>query len=217
MGSDSSAAIGFSVHTGWAGLVAIAGPLVAPQVIDRRRVELLDGPDADQRRFVFHAASELALQSARQLVDRTTTAVRKATLKGLRAALAELSESGVRPALAGILAGGKPPTGTLAAILASHAAIHAAEGELYRQAIVLACQECGLAARLVPARDAANQLAEVAGLSPGKIESHLAGLRAVVGAPWGQDQKLAMLAAWCALADGGPPKAPAAATRRRKS
>ncbi len=65
MAATRPAALGFSVHTGWAALVALSGPADAPQVVDRRRIELIDGPDADAARFLYHLASELDLPAAR--------------------------------------------------------------------------------------------------------------------------------------------------------
>jgi hypothetical protein len=49
--------VGCSVGTGWAVLVSIAaeGPDFAePEVVDRRRVDLVPGPD----RFAYHLAAE---------------------------------------------------------------------------------------------------------------------------------------------------------------
>jgi hypothetical protein len=84
----------------------------------------------------------------------------------------------------------------------SHAAIHAAEGQLYRQAIAVACRTLGLEIREVPARDAASVAARRVGLTEALLAKHVAGLKRAVGPPWGQDQKQAMFAAWAALAGG---------------
>src|SRR5512139_2773164 len=50
------AGFGFSVHTGWATLVAITGGF---EVVDRRRIDMVDGTDRRRPRFAYHAAREL--------------------------------------------------------------------------------------------------------------------------------------------------------------
>jgi hypothetical protein len=198
-----AAALGFSVHTGWASLVAVAGPLDGPQVVDRRRLALLDGPDADAGRFVYHLASELELPAAKKLVDRTTAAANKTTLAGLRAAAGELADRGYRIARAAVIGGGAGPTLTLESILRSHTAIHAAEGKLYRDAIAAACRALACKILEIPARQLGEATSKQTGLSPGRLEKHASAMKRLVGPPWGQDQKQAMLAAWAALADAG--------------
>src|SRR5260370_9420027 len=39
------AALGFRAHSGWAALVAIAGPSRSPAILERRRIELVDPRD----------------------------------------------------------------------------------------------------------------------------------------------------------------------------
>lgn len=39
---EAEAALGFRAHSGWAAMVALAGALNAPLVVDRRRLELAD-------------------------------------------------------------------------------------------------------------------------------------------------------------------------------
>jgi hypothetical protein len=209
-----AAALGLSVHTGWASLVAVAGPLDAPAVVDRRRIELLDGPHADARRFVYHRARQLDLPSARRLVDRESAAIRAATLASLRDALAALSAQQLPCASAGIIANSEAPAGLLQRILQSHARIHAGEGQLYRGAIAAACDALKAKTILVPPSALVEAAAEAAGLPAAEVEKHLAAQRARLGPPWGQDQKDAMLAAWCALGAAHPARARRARPRR---
>src|SRR6185295_5981428 len=44
-------ALGCSVHTGWAVVVAISGPAKAPSIVARHRVELAENQEA---RFAYH-------------------------------------------------------------------------------------------------------------------------------------------------------------------
>lgn len=207
------ATLGFSVHTGWAAMVTISGPLEKPEVVDRRRIELL-GAEDDMARFVYHNAAELKSPAARILVNTTTKAVRRKTLTCLVAAVHEMEKRGLRVTRAGVIGIVSRPPGALDAILASHAAIHTAEGELYRGAIATACETLGLAVRWL----AANELAQVVAAQLGKkattVETYVSSMKRVVGPPWGLDQKQAMTAAWSALA-GDSKKSPAPRPARR--
>jgi hypothetical protein len=199
MPAARQATLGFSVHTGWAAVVAIAGKMTEPEVVDRRRVELLDGDSANTDRFVYHKAAEMGLPAARKFVDSTTKQVHKATLAAIKAAVSKLSEEGLRVTRAAIIGGNSGAQGELEVILKSHSAIHTAEGELYRGAVATACHSLKLAIRPVSARELVAQAASGAGLKPASVEKYVADMKRAVGAPWAQDQKQAMMAAWAAL------------------
>ena len=87
----------------------------------------------------------------------------------------------------------------LEAILASHALLHTAEGEFYRQALVEAGAHCGLPVLGVKEREAYEQGAARLGLSVTQIENRIAALGRGIGPPWTQDQKYAALVGWMAL------------------
>src|SRR5690349_18385424 len=83
MGRMTPVALGFRAHSGWAAVVAIAGPLGAPDVVDRSRIDLLDRtiPGAAQP---YHAAAEMELKQAEKLIDRCVQSARRLAAKGLR-------------------------------------------------------------------------------------------------------------------------------------
>src|SRR5439155_15650698 len=129
------AALGFRAHSGWAVVVAIAGSPRSPRVVDRRRVELAD-PDKQASKQPYHAAEGLDLKKAEELVRRATEDAQRLARQGLRAVIDDLHAGGHQVIGCGIvLASGRPAT-TLAATLASHALIHTAEGELFRNVLV---------------------------------------------------------------------------------
>ena len=80
------------------------------------------------------------------------------------------------------------------------AAMHAAEGELYRDVLVHALQACGLPVTGVPERDLWDRAATVLSLPTAELRQRVAELGRPCGPPWAQDQKLAAVAAWLALA-----------------
>jgi hypothetical protein len=188
------AALGFSVHTGWAALVAVAGRAV----VDRRRVELLP----DRERFVYHAARELARPAA----ERSIRAAEARSLAAARAAIeqtrATLAAGGRELVACGIVVGNRPAAAALEEVLASHALIHAAEGELARQAIRAASARLGLRVAEIGPRDLEPRAAAALGIPAAEVAPRLAGIGRAAGRPWAKDQKDACLAALIALAAG---------------
>ena len=133
------AALGFKLHTGWAALVAVAGDPEKIQVLLRQRIELLP-PDSSIPRFVYHAASEMPLTEATKLVKLGAKAAQEAARLAVKDAMEELSSRGVRVDVCGVLSGSTVVPNDLAAILRSHPMIHSAEGVLFQNAIVSACE-----------------------------------------------------------------------------
>jgi hypothetical protein len=83
-------------------------------------------------------------------------------------------------------------------ILASHALIHTAEGEMFRQALIHGAETCGLAVHKLRERDGYALAAEAIGIPETTIRARIAALGASLGPPWREDQKLAALAGWIA-------------------
>jgi hypothetical protein len=84
-------------------------------------------------------------------------------------------------------------------ILASHALIHTAEGEFYRNALVEAGEHCGLTVKGAKERELFEIGAAQLHLSIKQLERCIAELGRPIGPPWTQDQKYAALAAWLTL------------------
>lgn len=180
-------AIGVSDHSGWAIVVVAAGAPAQPRVIDRRRVELC--PD-ELPRQVFHAAAELPLPQGEALVAKVTAAARACAARALTTLLDDLSEHAARIAGIAVRASSRDVPGELAAILASHALLHAAEGQLYQEAVAEAADDLGLRVQRFTRQGAPRPSAAIESL--GKA----------LGAPWRKDHKdacaaaLSMLGAW---------------------
>jgi hypothetical protein len=190
--------IGFRAHTGWAVAVALAGPPEAPSVVDRRRLDLTD-PEVPRQ--AFHVAADLDAGAAEKLVERATRTAETLAERAVRGLVGELRAAGHRLAGAGVVLGGGRRLGTLAQVLASHPAMHAAEGELYREVLVHASAACGLPVTGVPERDLHDRAAAVLGVPGPDLRRRVAELGRACGPPWAQDQKSAALVAWLALAN----------------
>ena len=189
--------IGFRAHTGWAVAVALAGPPGAPAVVDRRRLDLTD-PEVPRQ--AFHVAADLDAGAAEELVERATRTAETLAERAVRGLVGELRSAGHQLAGAGVALGSGRRLGTLAQVLASHPAMHAAEGELYREVLVQACAACALPVTGVPERDLYDRAAVALGVPVPDLRRRVAELGRACGPPWAQDQKSAALVAWLALA-----------------
>jgi hypothetical protein len=184
--------VGLVAKTGWAAAVVLDGTPAEPVVVDRCRLELL-APATPAH--VYHAAADLEATAAARLVS----TVRRQAIQGATQALATLAERHDLDAVALVTASGRVPD-DLAAIFASHTLLHAAEGELVREALT----EAAAAADLPVVRHRQKELAALAerqlGLDEPTRRARLTALGQSVGPPWRQEQKDATLAAWLTLA-----------------
>jgi hypothetical protein len=197
MKNARKAAIGVRSHSGWAAFIVLAGPADAPAVIDRRRVVLV-GPGIPKQ--PYHAALGLRLPEAGKLVDRCVAGSRRLAAAAIDDVIALLENGGRVPVGCGLcLASGRALPG-LEAILASHPLVHTAEGELFRDAIAHAAQAAGLPVAGVREKEIWDRAAAALALPAGEIRRRADEMGRPLGPPWTQDQKLAALAAWLALA-----------------
>jgi hypothetical protein len=192
------AALGFKLHTGWAMLVALAGQPGEIQVLFRGRIELLP-PDESVPRFVYHEAAELPLPRATALVKRAQEASQKAARFAIQDVFRDLESRGAKAAVCGVLSGSALVPDDLSRILRSHPLIHAAEGVLSQQAIVSACENCGLTVTAPRERDVWSRAAAAWGLPEPALRKEMDVLRKSVGAPWGADHKAAAAIALLAV------------------
>ena len=85
--------------------------------------------------------------------------------------------------------------------LASHAAIHTAEGELFRNALIEAAKHWRLPVVPVKERELFDRSAEKLGRPVDEIRERIKEMGAQLGPPWRMDEKLSALLAWLVLAE----------------
>lgn len=182
-------------HSGWAAVVAIRVRSTAVEVVDRRRIELTE---ANVRGFPqpYHAAESLPFAEAGRLIAGCMEAADRRAEAGLRGMLDTLNQGAV---ICGLVTSSARQLPGLHAVLKSHALIHTAEGEMYRQALRNAAERLGLEVHTLRERDAYTVAAELLGKSEEAMRQAIADLGTELGPPWREDQKLATLAAWCAI------------------
>ncbi len=198
------AALGFRVHTGWAAMIAVRPPSASllPTILDRRRVEMIVGTDPQDRRFAYHAAAKLTVDAAQRFVLETEKIASSRAKDGLATAIRDLREWGYEVVASGTIVGNRPFSSPLEATLRSHSLLHAAEGELFRQAIIGASEALDVPVTRVPARELYPQAVKHLGVSIEIIRQRLAELGRSVGKPWTQDQKESLLVALLAFGKG---------------
>ena len=192
-------AIGLRAHSGWAATVTVGGTPRHPAVIDRRRIELAS--EAVPRPVQpYHASEGLALSKAEKIVGRAVEDAHRFGERDLGALVRVLRSSGHEIAGCALLSGSGRALPSLANTLASHALIHAAEGEMFREALRYAASRVGLAVFEVREKETFTAGAREVGLAEPELRRRLAALGRAIGPPWAADQKLAAAAAWIALA-----------------
>lgn len=195
----TAAALGFRAHSGWAALVVVAGDGASVEVVDRRRIEMAD-PKRPGSKQPYHDAEGLPLKEAAALLDRHSRSARSFAAQAVRAVAEDLRRQGYRLVGSGLLLASGRPLPVLEKVLASHALIHAADGEHFRDALASASEACGLPVTRIPERELAER-SEAALRKPApQLQASIAGLGRFLGPPWTQDQKLAALVAWVVLA-----------------
>ena len=182
-------ALGFRAHSGWAALVAVAGTIDALRVLERRRIVIAD-PEMPGSKQPYHAAAELSFPQAEMLVRRAIESSRALALEVMSATVKALRSQGHEVAGCGVLLGSGKALPGLEKVLGSHALIHTAEGEMFRDVLVWAAKECHLP--VVGVREK--------GLDASSLQ-RIGSLGKLIGPPWTQDQKYATVAALMTLGD----------------
>jgi len=194
-----SAAIGVSVHSGWGAVVAIAGSQGVEEILLRCRVVIIDSKIAGSPQ-PYHYLVKKEIHAAETHLARCATESGRLALEALTRISAELRERGFMPKSAAVLLSSARPLPDLEKILASHALIHTAEGEFFRQAFRSAFEKLKIPVTGIRARDLDESAAKAFGKSASKIQKRIDGMGRSLGAPWTKDEKTAALAAAIVLA-----------------
>ena len=199
MQPPAAGVLGIAPHSGWAAAVLLAGTPAEPRVILRERLELSDARLGGSKQ-PYHTLEGLPLAQAQRQLARFRTSAQGLAEGALRALLERAQAAGVEPHAAGILDSAGRSGATLAAILASHALIHTADGNHFRTALAQACQARGLCVARIAQRELSSRAAAALRQSPQQLTATLKALGSGMGPPWGADQKDATLLAWLLLA-----------------
>jgi hypothetical protein len=198
------AAMSFAPHSGWAAMIVLGGAASQLQVLARLRIELIDAHDPESKQ-PYHAVETVCVEEAMGRLDGYMMVAKSMAAASIRAQREHLQAHGYQLRSVGILesAGRKP--GSLASILASHALIHAADGDHFRNALAVAAERLGLAVYRIQARTLEEQAAAILRRPKQEMLDTVNALGLQVGSPWGADQKKAALLAWLIMAQENQP------------
>jgi hypothetical protein len=209
MAHSKQAALGFRAHSGWAAVVAVRVDEGAPVVLARQRVHLVETFTYEFRQ-PYHTAKKMPPGEGREFIWQMRTEATRLAYRAIRELESRTQEQGVKLARCGLLLASGRPLPALDKILASHALIHTADGELFREALLHASGRCGLRDFRIKERELLDRAVQAFRLRPAEIMRRVTELGRSLGSPWSQDEKFATMAAWLAL---GPSRKSGGKTR----
>jgi len=195
------AALGVRMHSGWGVLVAIAGDSHSVEVLDRRRIVIMD-PKVPGTFQPYHFAARLGFPESEKHLANCTAVSERLALAAVAEVVRELDRRQFRITGAAVLLASGRPLPALSQILASHPLIHTAEGEFFRTAVRKAFESLGIAVTAMPERALDEHAKAALGHATSRMQRCIAGPGRSIGPPWTKDHKGAALAAAIILARG---------------
>ena len=197
MAHSKQAAVGFRVHSGWAAAVAVCLEKGGPVVLTRQRVQLVETYTYEFRQ-PYHTAEKMLAGQAREFIARMQAEAGRLACSAIREIASRTQEQGVKLTGCGLLLASGRPLPPLEKILASHALIHTADGELFREALLHASTRCGLGEFTIKEKELLDRAGVVLRTKPNELVRRVTELGRSLGSPWSQDEKFATIAAWLA-------------------
>ena len=196
----NQAAVGFRVHSGWTALVAISLEDGSPRVLLRQRPHLVRKFTYEFRQ-PYHSAEKISLAEGRSFISFVRTEARNLAYQAIRSVQIGLREQGFELKRSALLLTSGRPLPALPQILASHALIHTADGNLFREALLHAGRRCGLDSYTVSEGKLLDVASRALRIQPEDLARRLIDLGAELGPPWTQDEKFSALVAWLSLVE----------------
>ena len=180
-------------------MVAVAGPVTSPTVLDRRIIHLVKTFTYSFRQ-PYHTAAKLPFGDATQFVKNARIEAERLGLAAICDLQKKLEPLGWELSRCGLVLASGRPLPELDKIFASHALIHTADGELFRNALRDACAKCKLPVAAEKEREILELASKKLRVKPHVLTRRIAAIGKLLGPPWSQDEKFSALAAWLSLA-----------------
>ena len=192
------AALGFRMHSGWGVLVAMSADMDVLEVVDRRRIVVMDAhaPGGNQP---YHYAANLPSKDCAAYIAKCAALSESMALAALTDVLRELKGRKYKAARSAVLTASGRALPSLPEILGSHPLIHTAEGEFFRDSVRKACEQLQIPVSTIRERDLEERAKSAFGAKAARMRSKIAALGKSIGPPWTGDHKAAALAALLAL------------------
>ena len=188
-----NATFGIRVHSGWAVIVCVSGDPAAPSVVNRRRIVIIEQA-MEGAKQPYHFVESLGMTQAERHLERCAAVAQCLALQSIRTMLDDVSAANHRVVGCGMLLASGRPLPALPNILASHALVHAAEGEFFRKVVREACESCHIPVTGIRKGELNKQADAIFGKGAARMRQHISELGKSVGSPWTQDEKIATLA-----------------------
>jgi len=169
-----------------------------PKILVRQRPKLVEEFTYEFRQ-PYHTAEKLDVEKARRFISQIESAAIRLAEEAIRGVEVDLRKEGYELSYFGLLLASGRPLPSLENILLSHALVHAADGELFRRALIHASERCHIAVFTIAERELVNVAYKTLKIDGNDLSQHLAALGKQIGPPWSQDEKLAAIVAWLAL------------------
>ena len=170
----------------------------APFVLARKRAHLVENFSYTFRQ-PYHTAEKMEIAEAREFVAGVRDEATRLALSAIRELQEHTRQQGAKLTYCALLLASGRALPELEKILASHALIHTADGELFRDALSNASKCSKLELFSVKEKELLAQASEILRAKPAALMKRITALGKSVGSPWSQDEKFATLAAWLAL------------------
>jgi len=194
------AAIGFRMHSGWGALVAVSHDAGPVEILERRRIAVIE-PKIPGTKQPYHFSERLEFSEAEKFLSKCFAASAQFAAAAIRECMESLRERKYAVSGAAVVLASGRALPLLPKILTSHALIHTAEGEFFREAIWKACQSLDLRVTGFRERDLTAAVTAGFGRVAAKLLRQVANAGRSVGPPWTTDQKAAATAALLVLAN----------------
>jgi hypothetical protein len=168
-------------------------------VVDRRRIELVKTFTYTFRQ-PYHTADKMPRQDAVKFISDVQSEAKRLAVSALRSLQKDLVAGDFKIAHGSLLLASGRALPKLEQILASHALIHTADGELFRDVLRAACGLCDLPVEGIKEKELFAVASKTLRVQPAVLKRRVAALGKALGPPWTQDEKFAALGAWLTLA-----------------
>jgi len=187
---------GLKAHSGWAALIILGENNGSLELIDRKRIDLVDEEWAKQP---YHAAEQLNAREASTVVARGIKSAQRCAKREIQSALRHVKKFDYQVAGCAVLVGTPMPAWSVAQILAVHFRMHKAEGVLFREVLAAAAESLDIPVLRVQEKQLSEEAVRILHQSQEQIATRITAFGKEVGPPWGKDQKDATLAAMLVL------------------
>ena len=193
-----NAGFGIRVHSGWAALVCISNDAGTPAVVDRGRIVIIERT-MDGAKQPYHFIESLEIEEAERHLQKCAEISQRLAVQAIGEMLDGVTARKYRVLGCAMLLASGRALPSLQKILASHALIHTAEGEFFRNVVREACEHCGIPVMGIRERELDEFANATFGGAAARVQQHISSRGRTLGSPWTQDEKIAALAGLIAV------------------